>query len=201
MLRTSIGWRTLLLIITAYACEAGGGAGTGVGDAGAPGLGDAVADLQGIWIATRDPAQLLNYKEGQSTPTHAVALAENPSYVEIIDGIAFYLSSTVLIGEPQPLYVQELESGAQRELVFAEGSAPGSMAFADGSLWITDHALDAVWRVNPSTLEIVGGARLDVHDGHGHDDLEIAAEGDSVYVASLFGDPGVIRLAASSGEW
>ncbi len=96
------------------------------------------------------------------------------------------------------LFVQSLKDGERAEIAFAENSALSGLVLADGSLWIADEAQDVVWRVNPSTLEIIGGTHLDNYDSDQNDGLQLAASADSVYVSSLFGDSAVLRIGTKS---
>jgi hypothetical protein len=149
-------------------------------------------------VVTQEPSQLLRYPDGASAPVDVIELENDPEYLEIIDGVAFYLGDFISSGG-EVLYVQDLRTGQRSEVAFSDDSALAGLVFADGSLWIGDEALDVVWRVNPATREVVGGTVLENHDSDQNDGLELAASDDSVYVSSFFGSDEVLRIATSSG--
>lgn len=195
------------------ACDPGGGAATGDGGTTNPGggsradggiepapQGSTASALDGVWVATAEPGRLLRYPRGATAPSDVIELAEWPAHVEIIDGVAFYLSRSIALFESDALHVQDLRTGERHRIEFSEESALAGLVFADGSLWVGDEALDVVWRVNPSTLELVGGTRLETYDSAQNDGLELAASEDSVYVSSLFGVHEVLRIDTRSGE-
>lgn len=158
--------------------------------------GDRATSVEGVWVATAEPDQLLRFEGGSDKPADTIALQEDPSFVEIIDGVAFYLKPW---GEV--LYFHDLKSGDHGEIALAGDSALDGLVFADGSLWVADEANDAVWRIHPKTREVVGGTVLGIHDTDGtHDGLALAATESDVYVGSLFGSPDVVRLGITSGK-
>lgn len=176
---------------------AAGGSGFGGGGSAEP-ASSTTTSFEGTWVVTQEPSQLLRYPDGASSPADVIELASDPEYLEIIDGVAFYLGDFISSGA-EALYVQDLRTGERAEITFSDDSALAGLVFADGSLWIGDEALDVVWRVNPATRELVGGTLLENHDDVLNDGLELAASADSVYVSSFFGSDEVLRIATSSG--
>jgi hypothetical protein len=180
-----------------------GASGGGAGVSGAGGTfepaGSTTTSFEGTWVVTAEPSQLLRYADGAASPADVIELANDPEYLEIIDGTAFYLGDFIS-SDGEVLYVQDLRTGERAELAFSGDSALAGLVFADGSLWIGDEALDVVWRVNPATREVVGGTALENHDSDQNDGLELAASTDSVYVSSFFGVDDVLRIATASGE-
>jgi hypothetical protein len=181
----------------------GGGGGTsgfsgfGGGGSSQP-AGTTTTSFDGTWVVTQEPSQLLRYPDGASSPADVIELQSDPEYLEIIDGVAFYLGDFISSGG-EVLYVQDLRTGERAEIAFSDDSALAGLVFADGSLWIGDEALDVVWRVNPATRELVGGTVLENYDDDLNDGLELAASADSVYVSSFSGSAALLRIATSSG--
>ena len=157
------------------------------------------SSFDGTWVVTAEPAQLLRYPDSATAPADVIDLDWDAEYLEIVDGVAFYLGDSIVSGGEE-LHVQDLRTGERSNIAFSEESALAGLVFADGSLWVGDEALDVVWRVNPATKQVVGGTLLDNYDNDQNDGLELAASEDSVYVASFFGSSAVLRISTASGE-
>jgi hypothetical protein len=160
--------------------------------------GSTTTSLDGVWVVTGSPAQLLRYPDGATQPADTIELDWDAEYLEIVDGVAFYLGRSIVSGG-ETLHAQDLRTGERTDIVFSAESALTGLVFADGSLWVGDQALDAVWRVNPTTQSVVGGTLLETYDDDQNDGLELAASADSVYVSSFFGSSAVLRISTATG--
>lgn len=172
--------------------------------AGPPG--QRASAVEGAWVATLNPHQLVRFAPGESEPSDIIRLPDYPQYLEIVDGVAFYTNDIIVVsldeseGYDNPVYYYDLRSGKNGEIRLAEQTKPGSMTFADGSLWIADQATDALWRINPATKEVVGGVALELRNGVINDLLQLSATEDQIYVASFFGYEEVARIDMATDD-
>lgn len=181
-------WRTCVSALGLFVVIGAQGCGSGPPTSSA-GAGGDVDDL--VWVARDgggmfDPDTLIGIDPQAANIERRVGTEDLWSNLAMGAG-AFWSAGADLLVRIDP------RSGRADSIPLAEGSHPGHILLAEGSLWVANNGDGQVLRIDPARREIIASIQV-AEDESIDNGISLAAGGGAIWAIALFGEQDLCRI-------